>query len=48
MDFYIVLKRPGARVARRRARTGRVGSPHKISKEQAIKWFQKKYEGIVN
>jgi len=47
MDFYVVLKRPGARVARRRARTGRVGSAHKISKEQAIRWFQKKYDGIV-
>jgi len=47
MDFYVVLKRPGARVARRRARQGRVGAAHKISQEQAIRWFQKKYEGIV-
>merc|ERR1711966_573471 len=33
MDFYVVLKRPGARVARRRARQGRVGAAHKISQE---------------
>ncbi|KAJ8605592.1 hypothetical protein CTAYLR_000029 [Chrysophaeum taylorii] len=47
MDFYVCLERPGFRVARRKARKSRVGSTHKISKEDAIKWFQQKYEGIV-
>merc|ERR1712173_309766 len=47
MDFYIVLKRPGARVARRKRARGRVGQRQRISKEDAIRWFQQKYEGIV-
>lgn len=47
MDFYVCLERPGFRVARRKARQGKVGIKHKIQKEDAIKWFQQKYEGIV-
>ncbi|WIA11563.1 hypothetical protein OEZ86_002532 [Tetradesmus obliquus] len=47
MDFYVVLERPGFRVARRRAPRARVGVQHRISKEDAIKWFQTKFEGVV-
>jgi len=47
MDFYVCLERPGYRVARRKARQSRVGFTHKITKEDAIKWFQQKYDGIV-
>jgi large subunit ribosomal protein L11e len=47
MDFFVVLTRPGARVARRKMRQTRVGAPHRLHKEDAIKWFQTKYEGIV-
>jgi large subunit ribosomal protein L11e len=47
MDFYIVLKRPGARVARRKARRSRVGLRQKMTKNDAIEWFKEKYEGIV-
>eukprot|EP00899_Mesostigma_viride_P025461 jgi/Mesvir1/609/Mv02043-RA.1 len=47
MDFYVVLERPGFRVARRRRATSHVGLQHKITKEDVIKWFQAKYEGIV-
>ena len=42
MDFFVVLKRPGARVARKKAKRGRVGSPHKISTEEAIKVAQRR------
>merc|ERR1712187_851134 len=31
MDFYVVLKRPGNRVARRRAKTNRVGKFQKVT-----------------
>ena len=24
-----------------------IGAPHRISKEDAIKWFQQKFEGVV-
>jgi len=47
MDFYVVLGRPGFRVARRRRMTNRVGVSHRVSKAEAIEWFEKTYEGIV-
>jgi len=47
MDFFVVLKRPGARVARRKMQQSRVGHPHRLAKEDAINWFQTKFEGIV-
>lgn len=47
MDFFINLTRAGARVSRRKVRQSRIGYPHKITKEDAIKWFQDKFEGVV-
>ena len=47
MDFFVCLTRPGARVARRKVRQGRIGHSHKITKEDSIKWFQDKFEGVV-
>jgi len=47
MDFYVVLERPGFAVARKKKCPGKIGRPHKLTKEDAIKWFQTKYEGIV-
>ena len=47
MDFFVCLTRPGARVAKRKVRQGRVGKSHKVTKEDAIKWFQDKFEGVV-
>lgn len=47
MDFFVCLTRPGARVSKRKIHTGRVGYPHRIKKEEAIKWFQDKFEGVV-
>ncbi|CAL1278225.1 unnamed protein product, partial [Larinioides sclopetarius] len=42
LDFYVVLGRPGFNVAYRRRRKGVVGSNHRLSKEEAMKWFQQK------
>merc|ERR1719390_388885 len=47
MDFYLVLERPGKRVARRKKRQSRVGKNHRITRDQAIEWFKKTYEGFV-
>ena len=47
MDFYVVLDRAGYRVAKRRQRLSRVGVQHKVTREDAIKWFQTKFEGVV-
>ncbi|EGR29538.1 hypothetical protein IMG5_153910 [Ichthyophthirius multifiliis] len=47
MDFYIVLERPGNRVARRRRRQSRLGNNQKITKEECINWFKQRFEGNV-
>ncbi|KAL3509107.1 hypothetical protein ACH5RR_028508 [Cinchona calisaya] len=47
MDFYVVLERPGYRVARRRRCKSRVGINHRVTKDDAMKWFQVKYEGVI-
>merc|ERR1712121_370926 len=47
MDFYIVLCRPGFNISQRRRQKSRIGAQHRISKEESIKWFQSKYDGII-
>merc|ERR1712165_414373 len=47
MDFYVVLIRPGFSVAHRRKQKSRIGIAHKVTKEEAMKWFQQKYDGII-
>merc|ERR1712044_39974 len=47
MDFYIVLGRPGFNVAYRRQKKSRIGFKHRVTKEEAQKWFQQKYDGII-
>ena len=48
MDFYVVMRRAGGmRIAKRRARKGRIGLNHKIKKAETQQWFKDKYEGIL-
>ena len=47
MDFFIVLIRPGYRVARRKIKPGKIGLSHRVTKADAMNWFQTKYEGIL-
>ncbi|GFR39878.1 hypothetical protein Agub_g380 [Astrephomene gubernaculifera] len=47
MDFYVCLERRGYRVARRRKCKSRVGVKHKVTKEDAVKWFQQEFDGVV-
>lgn len=47
MDFFVHLARPGRRVNVRKARKGRVGSSHKLAKEDAMKWFQERFDGMI-
>ena len=42
MDFYVVLGRPGYRVAYRKRRKSRIGFKHRVTREEAMKWFQQK------
>jgi large subunit ribosomal protein L11e len=47
MDFYVVLKRPGSRVGLRRRAKSTIGAKHRISKEDAMEWFRRKYDGAI-
>ena len=47
MDFFVVLIRPGFRVARRKIRPGVIGLKHRVTKEDSIAWFQNTFQGIV-
>jgi len=47
MDIYAVLGRAGDRVAWRKRKTGIVGRRNRVTKSDAIKWFQENYEGVV-
>lgn len=48
MDFFVVLKRRGARVARRKRCKSTVGALQRVTKMDAIQFFQSKYEGVVH
>mmetsp|Transcript_57741 Transcript_57741/g.135536 ORF Transcript_57741/g.135536 Transcript_57741/m.135536 type:complete len:178 (+) Transcript_57741:28-561(+) len=47
MDFYIVLERSGSRVSKRKRCQKKIGKFQKISKEDSLRWFQEKYEGVI-
>merc|ERR1712032_169578 len=47
MDFYMVMGRPGMNVRHSRRKTCHVGFQHRLTKEDAMKWFQTKYDGII-
>jgi large subunit ribosomal protein L11e len=47
MDFYVVMGRPGARVARRRQQKTRIGFSHRIRKEDTMAWFKQRFDGII-
>ncbi|CAO1627288.1 unnamed protein product [Parajaminaea phylloscopi] len=46
-DFYVVMTRPGARVARRKQRTARIGAPHRVAKEDTAAWFKSRFDGVI-
>jgi large subunit ribosomal protein L11e len=47
MDFYCCMTRPGERVAKRRRCKSKIGSNHKIHRDETVKWFKNRFEGIV-
>ena len=47
MDFYVVLGRRGERTAHKKHKPGKVGSAHRVTRGEAVKWFEKAYDGIV-
>jgi len=47
MDFYVVLSRPGVRVAHRKRGRARLGNKQKVTKDDAKKWFVTKFGGHI-
>merc|ERR1712127_1157948 len=47
MDFYVVLGRPGFNISQKKRKRGFIGIAHKVQKEESMKWFQTKYDGII-
>jgi large subunit ribosomal protein L11e len=47
MDFFVVLERPGYRVARRRKKQTKIGASHKLKKADAMKFFQSQFDGVI-
>jgi large subunit ribosomal protein L11e len=47
MDIYVVLERPGSRIARRKHCQSRIGHSQRITKEQAKDWYVKTFQGTL-
>lgn len=47
MDFYIVLKRAGFRVTKRKRAKAKVGAGQMVTKEDAIRYFQSTWKGYI-
>ena len=47
MDFYVVMTRPGARVAKRKAKRTTIGFGHRVKKEDTQAWFKQRFDGII-
>lgn len=47
MDFYVVMGRPGARVAKRKQRQSRIGFGHRVKKDDTMAWFKQRFDGII-
>ena len=47
MDFYVVMSRPGHKIAGKKHKRGRVGAPHRVNQEETQNWFKKRFDGIL-
>ena len=47
MNFFIVLRRAGGRVAQRKRKRARMGTHQKVTMEDAMQWFRDTFEGII-
>merc|ERR1711988_1553488 len=47
MDFYVVLKKPGYRVTKKKRGRSRLGLKQRISKEESKEWFKRGYDGLL-
>merc|ERR1712159_914368 len=47
MDFYVVLKKPGFRIAKRKRCRSRLGTSQRITKPEAQDWYKQTYDGVL-
>ncbi|KRH92981.1 60S ribosomal protein L11 [Pseudoloma neurophilia] len=47
MDFTIILKKPGTRIAYRRRDKRKIGNKQKVTQEEAQNWFISTFEGVL-
>merc|ERR1712196_635234 len=47
MDFFICLKRPGYNVAKKKAKRGRMGISHRVTKEDAMEWVRQTFNADI-
>merc|ERR1712224_1000615 len=48
MDFYIVLKRAGFNVPKKKAKRGRMGVQHRVTKEDAMEWVRQTFNADIS
>ena len=48
MDFFVCMTRPGARVAKKKAKNGRIGKSHRVVPEDTKEWFKKTFDGLIH
>eukprot|EP01084_Bolivina_argentea_P246576 412638_1 len=47
MNFFVVLRRAGGRVAMRKRKRSRIGTHQKVTRMDSMQYFRDKYEGII-
>ena len=47
MNVSVLLERPGGRVSRRLRKSNKVGKSHVVSKDEAIEYFKREFEVVV-
>jgi large subunit ribosomal protein L5 len=47
MNVSVLLQRPGSRVARRLRKSASLGKSHVVSKEEAVEYFKREFEVVV-
>merc|ERR1711937_329750 len=47
MDFYVVLRRAGFRVSKKKYKKGRMGVSHRVTKEDAMEFVRQKFNAEI-
>merc|ERR1711964_845744 len=47
MDFYVVLRRAGMRVSKKKYKRGRIGVSHLVSKNDAMEWVRQRFNADI-